>query len=752
MVAAVKKKFVYSEVYHGALPSANHMNTVFVGNLEASTFGRTTTVTFDPIPICSYINVVCSPRFCFLYFNFNFFLVLFFTPSSLFSYTMIRSTRPSPRLLRSAISSSRSPIYALVRPFSAAVRPSTTAAPQSKAARSTRSRLAATLPGASRTFATVNDATPEEKENVDPLLTEPREADEVDVCIVGGGPAGLAAAIRLKQLDNEKGSGELRVVVLEKAPEMGAHTLSGAVLEPRALDELFGKEWRDEPPETLTLVQSETMRYLTKNAAIPIPEPPQMHNKGKNYIVSLNLVVKWLAEKAEELGVEIYPGFSVADLVYDEKTGAVKGIATNDMGVSKTFTPKDNFQRGMEFHAKVTLLAEGCHGSLSKQAIKKYNLRKDSDPQTYGIGIKEVWEVPEDVWKQGFVAHTMGHPLSYDTYGGGFMYHFGERLVTVGLVVGLDYKNPYLSPYQEFQNLKRHPFYKKVLENGKCISYGARALNEGGLQSIPKLSFPGGALIGCSAGFLNVPKIKGTHTAMKSGMLAAEAAFDSIQEQATEAEDAANEEVEEVEESEESEESEAPYKPIQLESYEKSLKDSWVWKELHEIRNVRPSFSTKLGLFGGVAWSGIDTLLLKGRVPFTFHHHTTDAAATEEASKHQPIDYPKPDGKVTFDLLTSVSRTGTNHDDDEPCHLRVPDQDTDKHAEISYPKYKGVEQRFCPAGVYEYIEDASKPTGVRFQINSQNCIHCKTCDIKVPTQDINWTTPEGGDGPKYYMT
>lgn len=667
---------------------------------------------------------------------------------------MIRTSHS--RLLSAALrSSSKSHVYALVRPISTLLTSSNsleyTSNTKKHPLRSGRPSIFAS--GSTKSFATIADATSEEQKDIDPLLTEPREADEVDVCIVGGGPAGLAAAIKLKQLDNEHGSGELRVVVLEKAPEMGAHTLSGAVLEPRALNELFGEEWKDDPPPTMTLVKNETLRYLTKSSSIPLPEPPQMHNIGKNYIVSLNMVVKWLAEKAEELGVEIYPGFSVSELVYDKETGAVKGIATNDMGVSKDFKPKDNFQRGMEFHAKVTLLAEGCHGSLTKQVIKNFDLRKNSDPQTYGIGIKEVWEVPEEVFQEGFVAHTMGHPLSYNTYGGGFMYHFGERLVSVGLVVGLDYKNPYISPYQEFQNLKRHSFYKKVLEKGKCISYGARALNEGGLQSIPKLVFPGGALIGCSAGFLNVPKIKGTHTAMKSGMLAAEAAFETIQSRDAEVE-AAEEDVEESEEVEEAEETESqvPYNPILLTNYEKSLKESWVWKELNEVRNVRPSFTTKLGLFAGVAWSGIDTLLLKGRVPFTFHHTTPDSAITEDASKFQPIEYPKPDGKLTFDLLTSVSRTGTNHDDDEPCHLRVPDQDLEKHTEISYPKYKGIEQRFCPAGVYEYIEDSSKPEGVRFQINSQNCIHCKTCDIKVPSQDINWTTPEGGDGPKYYMT
>lgn len=551
----------------------------------------------------------------------------------------------------------------------------------------------------------------------------PRESDEVDVAIVGGGPAGLAAAIRLKQLDNEKGSGELRVVVLEKAPDMGAHTLSGAVLEPRALDELL-PNWRDDPPATATPVTSEEMKFLTKGAAWPLPEPPQMKNHG-NYIVSLNDTVKWLAERAEELGVEVYPGFSVSEVVYDDE-GRVKGIATNDMGVARDFTPKDSFQRGMEFHARVTLLAEGCHGSVSKQIMKKYDLRKNADPQTYGIGIKEVWEVPEENFKKGYVGHHMGYPLSQGLYGGGFQYHFADNLVSVGLVIGLDYKNPWVSPYQEFQRMKHHPFYANALKGGKCISYGARALNEGGYQSVPQLHFPGGALIGCSAGFMNVPKVKGTHTAMKSGMLAAEAAFDGL--------------------------SASESGLIDMQPYETALKDSWVWQELKEVRNVRPSFNTPLGFLGGLAYSGLETLILKGRVPWTLHHKHTDAEATEPASMHNKIEYPKPDGVLSFDLLTSVSRTGTNHDEDEPVHLRIPNQDNDAHCETSWPTYKGVEQRFCPAGVYEYIPDDTKPEGVRFQINSQNCIHCKTCDIKVPAQDINWTVPEGGDGPKYYMT
>lgn len=573
---------------------------------------------------------------------------------------------------------------------------------------------------------TINARQNNSGEEESPLNT-PRESDDVDVVIVGGGPAGLSAAIRLKQLDMEKGSGELRVIVLEKAPDMGSHTLSGAVLEPRAMDELL-PNWRDDMPLGTTAVESESMRFLTKKLAIPIPEPPQMHNKG-NYIVALSQVVKMLSEKAEELGVEVYPGFAVSELVMDQETNSVKGIATNDMGVSRDFKPKSNFERGMEFHAKVTLLAEGCHGSLTKQVIKKYDLRKDSDPQTYGIGLKEVWEVPEENWKKGHVAHSMGYPLSADVYGGGFMYHFGDRLVSIGVVVGLDYENPWVSPYQEFQKMKHHPFYANILKGGKCLSYGARALNEGGLQSIPKLSFPGGALIGCSAGFVNVPKIKGTHTAMKSGMLAAEAAFEKF----NSAQDPSG-------------------APVCLENYEIALKNSWIWEELKEVRNIRPSFHNPLKLYGGVLYSALDSFLLKGKTPWTFHHTETDAAATKLADSFQKIDYPKPDGVISFDLLTSVSRTGTNHDENEPCHLQIPDQDLDKHANLAYPKYKGVENRFCPAGVYEYIPDETKKSGVRFQINSQNCIHCKTCDIKVPTQDINWTVPEGGDGPKYFMT
>ncbi|KAM9891178.1 hypothetical protein OXX79_010909 [Metschnikowia pulcherrima] len=577
------------------------------------------------------------------------------------------------------------------------------------------------------------------------ILTEERAADNVDVCIVGGGPAGLATAIKLKQLDNESGNGDLRVVLLEKAADFGAHMVSGAVIEPRALRELFPEsEHYDEegkgiplPADIVTLASHDEVKYLTENSAFSLPEPPQMHNKGKNYIVSLNQTVSYLAEQAEELGVEMYPGISVSELVLNEK-GDVKGVATKDAGIGKNGAPKSSFERGMEFHARQTVLAEGCHGSLTKKAVAKYDLRANSDPQTYGLGIKEVWRVRDENFQPGFVTHTLGFPLSMDVYGGGFMYHFGDGLVAVGLVVGLDYANPYVSPYQEFQKMKTHPYYASVLEGGECVSYAARALNEGGYQSIPKLHFPGGLLVGCSAGFVNLPKIKGTHTAMKSGIVAAESIFESLKDM-----DAVDEETD------------MEAQTLDLKSYEDSFKKSWAYEELYEVRNIRPAFNAlpgRLGFLSGMAQSGFTTMVSNGNEPYTLSTRHTDAEATQNASNFKPIEYPKPDGKLTFDILTSVSRTATYHQEDEPCHLRIPQQDHRKHAEISWPKYKGIEQRFCPAGVYEYVEDESEPLGVKFNINSQNCIHCKTCDIKVPAQDINWEVPEGGDGPKYYMT
>lgn len=562
------------------------------------------------------------------------------------------------------------------------------------------------------------------------ILHEERAADAVDVCIVGGGPAGLATAIKLKTLDNTEGSGELRVVVLEKAGDFGSHIVSGAVIEPKVFNELLGE---DLPTDLTTMVTSDHMKYLTEEYAFLLIEPPQLLNKDRNVIVSLNNVVKHLSEKAEELGVELYPGISVSELVYNED-GSVKGVATKDMGIDKNGAPKDAFERGMEFHARQTVLAEGCHGSLTKTAISKFDLRKDSDPQTYGLGIKEVWEVLPENFEKGYVGHSLGFPLSDGVYGGGFMYHFGDGLVAVGIVIGLDYANPYILPYMEFQKMKTHPYYANVLRGGKCITYAARALNEGGYQLIPQLHFPGGLLVGCSAGFVNVPKIKGTHTAVKLGIVAAEEIF------------AALKDMDVVDEST----FEEDYDALDLAAYETAFKKSWAYQELYEVRNVRPSFNGPFGLLGGLAHSGLTTMVTYGLEPWTLSHHATDAGATKSADQFAPIEYPKPDGELTFDILTSVSRTGTYHDEDEECHLRVPD--LDKHAAESWPEFKGVELRFCPAGVYEYVEDDSKAAGMRFQINSQNCIHCKTCDIKVPQQDITWTVPEGGDGPKYYMS
>lgn len=503
----------------------------------------------------------------------------------------------------------------------------------------------------------------------------------------------MSAAIRLKQIATEAGNDDFRVLLLEKAGEIGAHILSGAVIQPTSVEELF-PDWLDENNESrfehATPAGTDKMRFLTKSMSIPLPAPPQMHNHG-NYIVSLNQFTKWLGERAEELGVEVYPGFAASEILY-KPDGSVKGVATNDLGISREGKPKDSFERGMEFHARVTLFGEGCHGSLTKQVIKKFDLRSDSQHQTYGLGIKEVWEVKPENFRKGEIVHSMGYPLPADTYGGAWMYHFGDNLVSVGLVTALDYPNPWLSPYGEFQKLKQHPEYKKVLEGGKCISYGARALVEGGFQSIPKVAFPGGALIGDSAGFVNLPKIKGTHNAMKSGMLAAEAAWDAL-----------------AEEDQES--------SVFLYDYEDKLRKSSIWKELKEVRNMRPSFHNPLGLYGGIMYSGIEAFVFKGRVPWTLKHKTTDHGATKSAESCKKIEYPKPDGKISFDILTSVSRTGTNHEEDQPVHLQV--KDWDKHTQETWPKFKGVENRFCPAGVYEYVEDESKPLGVRFQINAQ---------------------------------
>ena len=537
-----------------------------------------------------------------------------------------------------------------------------------------------------------------------------RESMQFDVVIVGAGPAGLAAAIRLRQLAAEHDR-EVSVCVLDKASELGAHTLSGAVLEPRALNELL-PDWREKGAPLNTPVSRDRFIYLTGTRAFPLPTPPQMHNSG-NYIVSLGNVVKWLGEQAEALGAEIYPGFAAAEVLHHED-GRVKGVATGAMGLDREGQPKATFEPGMELHATYTLFAEGCRGSLTRDLEAKFGLRASADPQTYGIGVKELWEVDAARHQSGLVVHTLGWPLDRRTYGGSFIYHLEGNQVAIGFVVGLDYQNPYLAPFEELQRFKTHPAIRGTFEGGRRICYGARALNEGGLQSIPKLVFPGGALIGCAAGFLNVPKIKGTHTAMKSGMLAAEAAFEALAQ---------------------------PEPPPVLDAYPEAFRNSWAHDELFRARNIRPSF--RFGLFGGLAYSGLDAYVLRGHAPWTMHHHP-DHTRLRPAREYQPIEYPKPDGKLSFDRLSSVYISNTNHDDDQPCHLRLVDPEVP--IRLNLAEYDAPEQRYCPAGVYEIVQESGGP---RLQINFQNCVHCKTCDIKDPAQNIRWVVPQGGDGPNY---
>ena len=542
-----------------------------------------------------------------------------------------------------------------------------------------------------------------------------REAMEYDVVIVGAGPSGLSAAIRLRQLA-EKAGAELSVCVVEKGSEVGAHILSGAVIEPRALEELF-PDWKERGAPLNTPVKEDRFLFLTTEKAYKLPTPPQMHNDG-NYIVSLGNVVRWLGEQAEALGVEIYPGFAASEVLYHEEgelRGSVKGIATGDMGVEKNGEPGPNYQPGIELHARQTVFSEGCRGSLTKGLFSKFNLREGVDPQTYGIGIKELWEVRPEVHQQGLTMHTVGWPVSTDVYGGSFLYHLENNQVAVGFVVGLDYSNPHLSPYEEFQRFKTHPEIRNVFEGGRRIAYGARALNEGGFQSVPKLSFPGGVLIGDTAGFLNVPKVKGTHMAMKSGIEAAEALFAHL-----------------------TVEGQTGHEVL---GYAERLKQSWLWDKLYQVRNIRPSF--RWGLLGGIAYSAIDTYLLKGRAPWTLHHHA-DHTQLRKASECAPIVYPKPDGKISFDRLSSVFISATNHAEEQPCHLRLKDASVPISTNLAL--YNAPETRYCPAGVYEIVED---PSGPRMQINAQNCLHCKTCDIKDPTQNIDWAVPEGGGGPNY---
>ena len=538
-----------------------------------------------------------------------------------------------------------------------------------------------------------------------------RDAMEFDVVIVGAGPAGLSASIRLKQLAAAAGR-ELTVAVLEKGSEVGAHILSGAVIEPRALAELI-PDWRERGAPLTTPATEDRFLFLGKTRAFRLPTPPQMHNGG-NYIVSLGNVCRWLAKQAEELGVEIYPGFAAAEVLYDD-AGAVAGVATGDMGIGKDGKKTDHYQPGVELRAKQTLFAEGCRGSLTRMLFERFALGAGVQPQTFGIGIKELWEVAPDRHHPGLVLHTVGWPLDRRTYGGSFLYHLENNQVAVGFVIGLDYENPYLSPFDEFQRFKTHPAIAPTFAGGRRISYGARALNEGGFQAIPRLAFPGGALIGCTAGFLNVPKIKGTHGAIKSASLAAEAVFDQLAEGSGRGEATA---------------------------YAAKLEASWLWDELRRVRNIRPGF--RWGFWAGLVHAALDTYLLRGRAPWTLAHHP-DNRSLKRARDCRKIEYPKPDGKLTFDKLSSVFISNTNPEENQPPHLRLKDPEV--AIKVNLALYDAPEQRYCPAGVYEIVRDAGAEP--HLVINAQNCVHCKTCDIKDPTQNIVWVTPEGGGGPNY---
>lgn len=577
--------------------------------------------------------------------------------------------------------------------------------------------------------------TPEEQE----MLNEPREAMDYDVLLVGAGPASLAAAIRMKQLSAEKGT-DLSVCVVEKGAEVGSHIVSGNVFEPRALDELL-PDWKDLGAPLDTPVTKDKFLLLTEDKSLGLPHfllPREEHNEG-NYIISLSKFVRWMGEQAEEAGVEIYPGFSASEVLYRED-GSVDGIATRDVGVGKDGKPKGTFARGMELRARVTLFGEGCRGSCSEEVMEKYNLREGVQPQTYGLGVKEVWRIPKEKHQAGLVQHTLGWPLQQSvmdkTFGGSFMYHMEDDLVQIGVVVGLDYENPYINPYEEFQRLKTHPAIRKYLEGGECVQYGARCLNEGGYHAIPKLTFPGGGLIGCSAGFLNGVKIKGTHTAMKSGMLAAEAAYEALT--ATGADTVA-----------ETAEINAEEPAIDISSYEAAVEDSWIAEELKAVRNVHAGFHK--GFLPGLLHAGVATHVLRGKEPWTLPNTEPDSAKTRPAKDFTPIEYPKPDGELTFDLLSNLQRSGTNHNHDQPAHLRIKPEHTEVPSKESFPVYAGPEQRFCPARVYEYT-DGSEANGVpQLVINAQNCVHCKCCSIKMPKEYINWTVPEGGGGPAYEL-